>query len=389
MDIINSTIAKSKSGFIKEFSIMVLLTLLITSAVLSAGFNSRTIGRRVFGVSSSSPASSAYNNNIWYVGKGAKANSYYTYKIQDHDTNEGQPFTMTLYFKDFNKKDGYWIVPVYVVDDQGKVINGTFHFSALDLSVLGTSIIPSEMRPYKSAYTDSLQWLASFVPKPGQSLTASYWGKIASIGGSAISPSGSARVKVPAGAYDTTVLSYHKGVDNHIWINKDLPYPIKAETYADVTTGNPPIQYAFNLQAIGRGQPSIPKSHMQAPKPPLILQTGRGTYYIQLLWEPKTIQLGNDTKFGIIFMDSSKSIIKDVSYSFKVTEGNTNGNIIKDLKDQKALDGTSTQVLRFTKPGPINILISIDAVAGQTAGDFVENVEFHLAVTGPSLNSVK
>ena len=59
------------------------------------------------------------------------------------------------------------------------------------------------------------------------------------------------------------------------------------------------------------------------------------------------------------------------------------------MKDQKALDGTSTQVLRFTKPGPMNILISIDALAGQTAGDFVENVEFHLAVTGPSLNSVK
>ena len=53
----------------------------------------------------------------------------------------------------------------------------------------------------------------------------------------------------------------------------------------------------------------------------------------------------------------------------------------------QALDGTSTQLLRFTKPGHVNILISIDAVAGQTAGDFAENVEFHLAVVGPSLNS--
>jgi hypothetical protein len=92
-------------------------------------------------------------------------------------------FTITLYFKDFNKKENYWTVPVHVVDDQGKVINGTFHLSALDLSVLGTSSIPSEMKPYRSAYTDSLQWLASVVPKPGQSLTASSWGKIASIGG--------------------------------------------------------------------------------------------------------------------------------------------------------------------------------------------------------------
>jgi hypothetical protein len=387
MHFVNFTIAKSKPSFIKEFSIIILLTLLTTSAVLSAGFNSRTIGRRVFGISSSFSIPSDYNSNVWYIGKGVKSNSYYTFKIQDHDTNEGQPFTITLYFKDFNKKGNYWIVPVNVVDDQGKVVNGTFHLSTLDLSVLGTSSIPSEMKPYRSAYTDSLQWLASFVPRPGQSLTASYWGKIASIGGSAISPSGSARVKVPAGTYDTIVLTYHKGVDNHIWINKDLPYPVKAETYADVTTGDPPIQYAFNLQAIGQGQPPIPKSHMQAPKPPLTLQTGRGTYYIQLLWEPKIIQLGKDTKLGIIFMDGSKSIIKDVSYSFKVTD--SNGNIIKDSKDQKALDGTSTQVLRFTKPGPINILISIDAVAGQATGDFIENVEFHLAVTGPSLNSAK
>ena len=84
-------------------------------------------------------------------------------------------------------------------------------------------------------------------------------------------------------------------------------------------------------------------------------------------------------------MDSSKSIVKDVSYSLKVLD--SHGNILKDLKDQKALDGTSTQMLRLTKPGPINILISIDAVEGQTPGDFVENVEFHLAAAGTPLLS--
>ena len=113
----NFTTAKSRPVSTKEFSVVILLTLLTTSAVLSAGFNSRVIDRRAFGVSSSFHASSDYNNNVWYIGKGVKANSYYTYKIQDHDTNEGQPFTITLYFKDFNKKGNYWTVPVYVVDD--------------------------------------------------------------------------------------------------------------------------------------------------------------------------------------------------------------------------------------------------------------------------------
>lgn len=74
------------------------------------------------------------------------------------------------------------------VVDKGKVINGTLHLSELDLTALGKSQIPSEMKPYRSAYTSSLEWLAAFVPKPGQSLSAPYWGKIASIGGSPIAP---------------------------------------------------------------------------------------------------------------------------------------------------------------------------------------------------------
>ena len=44
----------------------------------------------------------AQGNNNWYVGKGAQPNSYYTYKIQNADTDQGQPFTMTIYFKTVN-----------------------------------------------------------------------------------------------------------------------------------------------------------------------------------------------------------------------------------------------------------------------------------------------
>ena len=60
----NFTTAKSRPVSTKEFSVVILLTLLITSAVLSAGFNSRVIDRRAFGVSSSFHASSDYNSNV-------------------------------------------------------------------------------------------------------------------------------------------------------------------------------------------------------------------------------------------------------------------------------------------------------------------------------------
>jgi hypothetical protein len=212
-------------------------------------------------------------------------------------------------------------------------------------------------------------------------LSSAYWGKIASIGGSPIAPGASAKVTVPAGTFDTKVITYHKGVDNNIWIAPNLPYPVKAQTYADVTTGNPPVQYAFDLQATGQGQPPIPKSQRVIPKPPLTIQTARGTYYIQLLWDPQTIQVGKATNFGVIFQDNSKTIQNGVAYSFKVTD--SSGKVIRDVHNQGAQDGTGKQTdIIFTKAGPAKVLVSIDAVQGQPTGEFVENANFDVVAVG-------
>ena len=326
-------------------------------------------------------AANAQQNDMWYVGKGAKENTYYTYKIQDHDTNQGQPFTMTIYFKDFNETGKYWIAPVFVVD-KGRVLNGTFHLSDLDLTALGSSVIPNEMSPYRSAYANTLQWLESFVPKPGQSLSAVNWGKIGSIGGSPVNPGGAAKVTVPAGTYDTTVIAYHKGVDNRIWVNPNLPYPVKAETYADVTTGNPPIQYVYDLQATGLGQPPAPESQIEIPKPPLEIQTARGTYILQLLWDPEVIVAGQPVEFGILFSDAAGGIADGVRYGFKVTE--PGGTVLEDLKNQRADDGTGIQEYTFESEGPKDVEVTVEAVGGTPMGEFVESSKFGIVVQSPS-----
>lgn len=332
------------------------------------------------------PISVIYSGSVygaddnWYVGKGAKPNMYVTYKIQSHDTNQGQPFTMTIYFKEFNDTGHYWVAPVYV-NDEGKIINGTFNLSDLDLTALGTSQIPPTMSQYRSAYTSSLEWLSAFVPKPGQSLSSPNWGKIASIGGSPIGPGGQEKITVPAGIFDTKVISWHKGVDNKIWINKDMPYPIKAQTFADTTTTNPPLQYAFELLATGQGQPPVPKSVLEIPKPPLTLQTARGTYYIKLLWGPDPIKVGTATDFGLLFLDNSQTLVdKQVSYSFTVTD--MNGTVIKDVHNQQALGGTGTQKdVKFEKPGPVDVTVRVEGVQGENMGDFVESADFNLYVS--------
>ncbi|MGB8025810.1 MAG: hypothetical protein WCF06_16010, partial [Nitrososphaeraceae archaeon] len=215
--------ANSGKPTIKEFTLMdklfafALAAVLITAAITSIVNSSGGMIKNAY----------AQNNN-WYVGKGVQPGTYYTYKIQT-DVDNGQPFLMTIYFKQFNSTGGYWVAPAYVVNSKGEVINGTLHLSDLDLSVLGTSKIPSNMQPYIAAYTSSIHWLAAFVPKPGQPLSSAYWGKIASIGGSPIAPGASAKVTVPAGTFDTKVITYHKGVDNNIWISPNLPYPVKAQ----------------------------------------------------------------------------------------------------------------------------------------------------------------
>ena len=361
-------IKRGKSKFIMKNFAMVILTAFILAGLAK-------IPVSLFG--------NVYADDNWYVGNGVKPNMYVTYKIQNHDTNQGQPFTMTIYFKEHNDTGRYWVAPVFV-NDQGEIINGTFHLSDLDLTALGSSQIPPALLTYKNAYASSLEWLAAFVAKPGQSLTAQYWGKIAAIGGSPIAPSGTQTITVSAGTFPTTIIKWHKGVDNIIWINKDFPYPIKAQTYADTTTGNPPIQYAFELLATGQGQPPIPKSVLELPKSPLILQTARGTYYIELFFPPAIIT-GNETKFGILFMDNTQKGITQVSYSFKIID--KNGTAIVDLHDQKAQDGTGIQKVKFEKPGPITVRVSIDAVGGSNMGDFVESADFKLAVTDMGQNT--
>jgi hypothetical protein len=327
---------------------------------------------------------SAYAQNNWYIGKGVQANTYYTYKIQDHDTKQGQPFLMTIYFKQFNSTGSYWIVPTTVVF-QGKVYNGTLHLSDLDLTPLGSSKIPPEMKDFVAGYKDSLAWLSAFVPKPGLSLTAPYWGKIAAIGGSAIAPTGSAKITVPAGTFNTTVVSWHYGVDNNIYVNPNMPYPVKAQTFAATTGGSPPIQYAFELQATGHGQPPVPKSQLITPTPPITIQTARGTYFIQLIWQPVAIVTGKSTQFGILFMDSSRNVQNGVTYSFKATDAS--GAIVKDVHDQPAPNGTGIQTVTFTKPGPANVTVSIDAVNGNPTGEFVESSTFVLLVQGAQTSS--
>jgi hypothetical protein len=356
-------IAKTSRIFRANLEICFLVTILGSSILLFNGGDQ-------------SPAYA--QGDSWYVGKGAKPDTYYTYQIQNLDTNQGRPFLMTIYLEEFDEAKGYWIAPVFVVD-QGRVINGTLHLSDLDMSALGSSVVSPEMAPYRNAYSNSLQWLASYVPKPGQSLSAPNWGKIAAIGGSPISPGGSAEVTTPAGKFDTVDISWVYGATNHIWVNPNLPYPVKAETFAGVTSGKPPVLFAFELQATGNGQPLPPEAVLETPKSPLNQLTGRGSYSIQLIWEPDPIIAGQETKLGLIFSDSFGTTISRVTYDLTIT--GENETVLTDLKNQRADDGTGLHTVNFPSPGPYEVKVTITSEEGVTTGEFIESATFRVVAT--------
>jgi hypothetical protein len=148
--------------------------------------------------------------------------------------------------------------------------------------------------------------------------------------------------------------------------------------FAATTGGNPPIQYAFDLQATGQGQPPVPKSTLYVPKPPLTLQTARGTYFVELVaWQPTTITAGKPAQFGLLFKDSQQNVLNGVIYSIKASQGNT---VVAQESDQQAQQGTGITTVTFPKPGPANLYVSVDSVAGVPSGEFVESVTFNLVV---------
>jgi hypothetical protein len=317
-------------------------------------------------------------DNNWYVGEGVTKDMYVKYTISHFDTNSGREFSLMIYFKEQDDK-GNWIAPVYV-EDQGKVLNGTFLLSPLDLTALGTSQIPQEMGKYRSAYANSLQWLAAYVPKPGQSLNAGSWGKIASIGGSEIKPVGHQELNIPAfpEPVDTTRVEYYKSVSSNMYILNEFPYPVMAKTYVDVTTGTPPIQFQYILTETGKGEPETPLSSIMEVTPPLLQRTDRGDFYVQLDWNPSTISVGEETTLTIDVLDKDQFPLNQASYDLTVTDAN-NTSII-DLKNQLAREGTKSHTMTFEQPGIANVKIKVNSVQGVGTGMFIEEVEFKVPV---------
>ena len=107
---------------------------------------------------------------------------------------------------------------------------------------------------YAIAFKSSLGWLAAFATgnegdriHGPQKFSDAAWGKIGAIGGGQLIPKRMETITTPAGTADTVVVGWYSGNNNEIWIVDEFPYPVKALTYAWVTTGVAPIMHKYTL----------------------------------------------------------------------------------------------------------------------------------------------
>jgi hypothetical protein len=336
----------------------------------------------VFGSLNMMNSAFAQTTPEWYPGEGVRQDMYVKYRIEDYDTNSRQPFVMTLYFQQ-QDQDGNWIVPAYV-EANGRVLQGTLKLSDTMSPLLGGEV-PQEMRDFIAGYQSSLTWLDAFTTVSAPlSLTAGSWGKIAAIGGSEVRPAGTQQVSF-AGAQslcgatscDATLVTWHKGVDSRVWVVNGFPFPVMAETYADVTTPPAPIQYRFELLETGSGQPTAPTGTGQASTPPLVRTTNDGSRII-LTWDPVNIQPNSTVNFGLEFRDARNSTLNNVAYDFTVKD--SNGQIIQEFNDQQAQSGTATHQATFNSTGPKTITVQVNSVGSQTTGQIIQTTDFSVAV---------
>jgi plastocyanin len=186
--------------------------------------------------------------DTWYVGEGLKEGDYFRYNLCQVDYKSCTPFEMDFWVQG-KTEHGDWDLQVVVIDGN-KIVKGDMQVGRVAPEPIGFS---DGMGPYASAFKSSIAWLSGFATRVDpKDFSAPAWGKIGSIGGMQVGPTGQKEtVTVPGGTFETIVVGWHKASDNKIWVKDSFPFPVKALTFVDVNAGTIPVQYQFELLEYG------------------------------------------------------------------------------------------------------------------------------------------
>ena len=189
----------------------------------------------------------------WYVGEGLEHGDYFHYTICHTNYKECKDFEFEFWIKgDITVGSEKQLLAEVLVRDGNKVITGNMTLGKAIPEPTGSS---PELNDYRRAFGSSVTWLSAFAtvnePKAFSDVS---WGKIANIGGEQILPTAIENVTVPAGEWETVLVTWKTGgYVSKVWVADGFPLPIQAATLTHVSEGIPPPEYTFVLRAYEQG----------------------------------------------------------------------------------------------------------------------------------------
>jgi hypothetical protein len=214
--------------------------------IFSLGFSNLSFGQ---GVQTSGGVDV---DGTWYLGETLKTGDYFEYSLCQLDLNDCAPITLKMWIKGEIplESETLWDTRVVVIDGN-KIIKGSM---GLGKKAPEPITFDDDIFDYAIAFKSSLAWLSAFATGNENDLIhgpkefkAAAWGKIGAIGGAQLIPLRAEKISTAAGITDTVVVGWYSGNNNEIWVVDDFPFPVKALTYAWVTTGVAPIEMQFDL----------------------------------------------------------------------------------------------------------------------------------------------
>ncbi|HII35930.1 MAG TPA: peptidase [Nitrosopumilaceae archaeon] len=287
--------------------------------------------------------------DTWYVGQGLKEGDYFRYDLCQVDYKSCTQFEMDFWIKG-KTEHGDWDMQVLVKEGTNKIVKGDMQVGRVAPEPIGFS---DGIGPYASAYKSSIVWLSGFTTRlDPKDFAAPAWGKIGSIGGMQVGPTGQTEtVAVKAGVFDTVVVGWHKSSDNKIWVAPNMPFPVKALTFVDVTAGTIPVQYQFELLEYGNtttppdffdvvATPVTPEE--QCPKDDSIKRGQKSLdshgMIVAYSYSPETPQSGCEITWNFEFEKSfdPNQFESDVHYDIFVVDDD--GNFLRSFAQEQGRD---------------------------------------------------
>ncbi len=223
------------------------LVLISLSIVLfSLGFSNLAFGQ---GVQTSGGVDV---DGSWYLGEGLKVGDYFEYSLCQLDLNDCSPIKLKMWIKGEipHESETLWDAKVVIIDGD-KIIKGSWGLGKKSPEPI---TFDDDVFDYAIAFKSSLAWLGAFATgnegdriHGPQEFRAAAWGKIGAIGGAQLTTTKTETITIPTGTVDTVVVGWYSGEFNEIWIVDEFPFPVKALTYAWITTGIAPIMHQYTL----------------------------------------------------------------------------------------------------------------------------------------------